>query len=499
MLRDLFSLPPAGHPVAAAAARPSALSDAAATALAAAVGAEHVHTDDASRAGHANGMSYLDLVARGSDDAVPVPDAVVAPADEEQIAAVLSAAAEHDVAVVPFGGGTSVVGGVNAVRGSHAAAIALDVGRVDRLVAVDPISRTVTLEAGLTGPRADELLAEHGFTLGHVPQSFERATIGGYAATRSAGHLSTGWGRFDELVERVRAVTPSGVLDVGRAPGSAAGPDLRQLLLGSEGTFGVITQVTVRVRPLPERRLHQGWRVADFGTGVELLRRLAQDGPVPDLARLSDETETALGVATAGSSSEDAGGCLMYVGWEGAEADVAMRSGPANEVLSAAGAEPLGEAAAAAWHAGRFRGPRLRDELLELGVLIETLETATTWTGLTALHEGVGGALRDALDGAAPVVACHLSHLYPAGASLYFTVVARRDDGDPVGQWTAAKRAAGDAIAARGGTITHHHAVGVDHAPWMAAEVGELGLEALRAVKQRLDPAGIMNPGKLIP
>ena len=257
------------------------------------------------------------------------------------------------------------------------------------------MSRVATIEAGVTGPRADELLASHGFTIGHVPQSFERATIGGYAATRSAGHLSTGWGRFDEIVERVRAVTPSGVIDVGRAPGSAAGPDLKQLLLGSEGTFGVITSVTVRVRPLPEKVLHEGWRVADFATGVDLLRRLAQDGPVPDLARLSDETETALGVATAGSQPSS-GGCLMYVGWEGSVSDVALRSGPARELLTAEGAESLGEEAAAAWHEGRFRGPRLRDELMEFGLLIETLETATDWSSLLDLHAGVGEALRGA-------------------------------------------------------------------------------------------------------
>jgi alkyldihydroxyacetonephosphate synthase len=483
---------------------PSRLTPGAAEALQAVVGVEHVVVEDAARAAHANGMSYLDLVRRSA--APPAaPDAVVLPAGHDEVGAILRACSEHGVAVVPFGGGTSVVGGVAPQRGDFAAVVALDLRRLDALVEVDPISWTATLQAGVTGPRAEELLAEHGFTLGHVPQSFERATIGGYAATRSSGQLSTGWGRFDALVERVRAATPAGDLDLGRAPGTAAGPDLRQLVLGSEGAFGVITSVTVRVRPIPEVRRHEGWRVADLATGVGALRTLAQRGPKPDLARLSDETETAMGVATNGAhppGTDEAGGCLLLVGWEGVEADVAYRAEAATEILRAAGATPLGEEAAESWRHGRFRAPRLRDELLGAGMLIETLETATTWRDLEALHAQVGETLRTALDGASPIVACHVSHLYAAGASLYFTVLARRDGEDPVGQWSAAKAAVMETLTSKSrppATLTHHHAVGADHAPWLAAEVGELGVEVLRAVKARLDPAGVLNPGKLLP
>lgn len=477
---------------------PGSLSDAARAALQGAVGPEQVRTDDDARAAHANGMSYLDLVRRrAATNPLAAPDAVVAPADEAQVAAVLAACAAHDLAVVPFGGGTSVVGGVTPATGSHAGVIALDLARLDELVEVDPVSRTATLQAGLTGPRAEALLAPHGLTIGHVPQSFERATIGGYAATRSAGQLSTGWGRFDALVERLRAVTPAGTLELGRAPGSAAGPDLRQVLLGSEGALGVITEVTVRVRPIPELRRHEGWRVAAFADGVALLRRLAQDGPRPDLLRLSDETETALGVATAGEEGGD--GCLLLVGWEGAAGDVAHRADATAALLADAGAVALGEGAAEAWRHGRFRAPRLRDELLGAGMLVETLETAVRWRDLDAVHRDVGDALRGALDGATPVVACHVSHVYPAGASLYFSVLARRDDEDPISQWQAAKRAACDVIAGAGATITHHHAVGADHAPWMPAEIGDVGVALLAAVKAQLDPAGILNPGKLLP
>jgi alkyldihydroxyacetonephosphate synthase len=479
-------------------AGPSALADGpAAAALAEAVGAEHVVLDGPARAAHANGMSYLDLVRRSAQPPA-LPDAVVVPADHGEIGAVLRACSAHGVAVVPFGGGTSVVGGVAPRRGGHAAVIALDLRRLDRLVELDDVSWTATLQAGVTGPRAEELLAERGFTLGHVPQSFERATIGGYAATRSAGQLSTGWGRFDALVERVRMVTPAGDLDLGRAPGSAAGPDLRQLALGSEGALGVITEVTVRVRPVPEVRRHEGWRVEDLGAGVEILRTLAQRGPRPDLARLSDEVETALGVAT-GGGSDGSGGCLLLVGWEGFADDVEHRAAAATAILEDAGAVRLGPDAAESWRHGRFRAPRLRDELLGAGLLVETLETATTWRELQALHARVGETLRGALDGASPVVACHVSHLYAAGASLYFTVLARRDGEDPVGQWTQAKAAVMDALAGGHATLTHHHAIGADHAPWLAAEDGELGVAVLRAVKHRLDPAGVMNPGKLLP
>ncbi|HEU4976122.1 MAG TPA: FAD-binding oxidoreductase [Baekduia sp.] len=488
----------AGAPAEAVPVAPPALSAEALAALRGAVGAEHVRIDPEARARHANGMSYLDLVRRGHG-APPPPDAVVLPASAGEVRAVLQACTAHRVAVVPFGGGTSVVGGVAPERGPFSAVVALDLRRLDRLVELDDVSWTATLEAGLTGPRAEELLAERGFALGHVPQSFERATIGGFAATRSAGQLSTGWGRFDALVERLHAVTPAGDLRLGRAPGTAAGPDLRQLLLGSEGAFGVITEVTVRVRPLPELRRHEGWRVPDLATGLSALRALVQRGPAPDLARLSDEVETAMGVATAGEGEAVGGGCLLLCGWEGAADDVARRADAAAALLRDAGAAPLGEPAAAAWRHGRFRAPRLRDELLPAGMLVETLETATTWRDLAGLHAEVGRRLAAALEGSSPLVSCHVSHLYRSGASLYFTVLARRDDADPAGQWQRAKAAALEAITAAGATVTHHHAVGADHAPWLAAEVGDLGVEVLRAVKARLDPAGILNPGKLLP
>ncbi len=477
---------------------PSRLPAAARGALASAVGGGQVHDDRAARLRCAGGKSTTDLLRRRAGDA-GAPDAVVTPGSHEEVLAVLAAASEHRVAVVPFGGGTSVTGGVEPVRGEFAAVIALDLRRLDALTRLDTESLTATLQAGLRGPEAEELLGRHGLTLGHLPQSFEHATIGGFAATRSAGQASAGYGRFDDMVLAIRAATPRGTFEAGGlAPASAAGPDLRQLLLGSEGTLGVITEVTVRVRPRPETVLDEAWSFAGFGSGVAALRAISQSGgSMPATVRLNDETETAILGLTGGPQIA---GCLAITSYEGTAAEVEARQRAAARVLAGHGGAPLGPGPVAAWRESRFAAPRLRDALLDAGVLAETLETATRWANLAGLHAAVSAALAGSLTaaGTPPVLTCHVSHIYPSGASLYYTVVAAQA-GDPVRQWSAAKSAAGDAIMSHGGTITHHHAVGTDHLPWMRAEIGDLGAEVLRAVKAVLDPAGVLNPGKLIP
>ncbi len=478
---------------------PSRLPAAARQALAAAAGADQVHEDRAARLRRAGGKSTTDLLRRRAGDAAGAPDAVVTPGSHEQVVAVLAAASAHRVAVVPFGGGTSVTGGVEPVRGVFGAVIALDLRRLDRLTRLDPESLTATLQAGLRGPEAEELLGRHGLTLGHLPQSFEHATIGGFAATRSAGQASAGYGRFDDMVLAITAATPRGTLEAGGlAPASAAGPDLRQLLLGSEGTLGVITEVTVRVRRQPETVLDEAWSFADFGSGVAALRALSQSGEsLPSVVRLNDQTETAILGLTGGPEIT---GCLAVTSYEGTAAAVGPRQRAAARLLAGHGGAPLGPGSVAAWRESRFAAPRRRDALLDAGVLAETLETATSWANLAGLYAAVTAALTGSLTaaGTPPVVMCHVSHVYPSGASLYYTVVAA-EAADPIGQWRAAKSAASDAIMSNGGTITHHHAVGTDHLPWMRAEIGDLGAEVLRAVKAVLDPAGVLNPGKLIP
>lgn len=469
--------------------------------LAALVGAEHVSTDDIDRLRHAGGKSTLDLLRRRDTRPQDAPDAIVAPADHDAVLAVLRYCSAHGIAVVPFGGGTSVVGGVDPVRGRFPTVIALDLRRLDTLTDVDPVSGTATLGAGLTGPQAEKLLAGHGLSLGHFPQSFEFATIGGFAATRSSGQASAGYGRFDDMVQRLVVATPQGTLDLGRAPASAAGPDLRELFVGSEGTLGVITSVTVRVHPIPETTAYQAWSFPDFATGAAALRTVVQTGAAPTVLRLSDEAETGLNLARSSDiGGAPVSGCLAVTTFEGTAAHVAARSAEASELLSAAGGTALGTAPAEQWEHGRFAAPYLRDALLDVGVLCETLETATSWSNLANLKAKVTAALSDSLtaQGTPALVMCHISHTYPTGASLYFTVVAKQLE-DPIAQWRVAKTAAGDAIMAAGATITHHHAVGADHRPWMGAEVGDLGVQVLRAVKHELDPAGVLNPGKLVP
>lgn len=470
-----------------------------ADALAGVVGAAHVITTPEARLGHAGGMSYLDLIGPREP-----PDAVVLPASTDEVVRMLRACARHDVAVVPYGGGTSVVGGVDTRRGRHAAVIACDLALLDH-AEVDPVSLTATLGAGLTGPDAERLLAARGLTCGHVPQSFERASIGGFAATGSAGQTSNGYGRFADLVLGARLATPVGELAPRPVPGSAAGPDLRRLVLGSEGAFGIITEVTVRVRPMPAHRRYEAWAMPSFAAGADAIRSLAQADALPDVARLSDATETSASLALSGSSLGRwyarlrglAEPCLLVLGWEGRSVLTAARRYLAVRAMWRARAVYLGTAAGRAWERHRFSGPRQRDALLAAGALVETLETAGTWSALPGLYRSARAALAEALPGA--VVGVHLSHAYPTGASVYVTVLGRRDPADPVRQWREAKRAATEAILAAGGTLTHHHAVGLTHRPWLADEVGQLGVDVLRAVKDSLDPHGICNPGKLVP
>ena len=465
------------------------------------LGADHVRTDHETRVRHTRGKSTLDLLRMRQGDGADAPDAVALPADHAEVSAVVAWCGEHSVALVPFGGGTSVVGGLAARRDGLAGVLAVDLRRLDRLVSVDAVSGTAVLEAGVLGPRAEGLLAEHGLTLGHFPQSFEYASIGGFAATRSSGQASSGYGRFDQLVVGLTVATPIGTLELGSSPANAAGPDLRELVLGSEGAFGVITSVTVRVRPLPETKSYATWRFETFGEGVAALRDLAQSGTRPTVIRLSDENETALNLADPGQvGNAGTAGCLVVTGFEGDPDTVPVTRAAVTARLTALGGTPLGDQDGEAWATGRFKGPYLRDAMLDLGVLVETLETATFWSNLPRLYAAVTDALTTALntDAGGPVVLCHISHVYETGASLYFTVAARQD-GDGLAQWSAAKAAASDAIVATGATITHHHAVGRDHKPWLAEEIGPVGVEMLRAVKARLDPHGVLNPGILVP
>nr|WP_261862028.1 FAD-binding oxidoreductase [Mycobacterium marinum] len=482
--------------------RPCALSQSDQDALAKIVGPEYMRTADRDRLLRAGGKSTPDMLRRKDTGIQDAPDAVLLPGDDQAVAEILRYCSDQGIAIIPFGGGTNVTGGLDPNRGQFSAVISLDLRRFNELHSLDEVSGIAELGAGVTGPDAERLLGERGFSLGHFPQSFEYATIGGFAATRSSGQDSAGYGRFNDMIIGLRMVTPAGVLDLGRVAASAAGPDLRQLAIGSEGVFGVITKVRLRVHPVPETTRYEAWSFPDFSTGVAALRAITQTGTGPTVVRLSDEAETGINLATHESIGENqvTGGCLGLTLFEGTKEHTESRHAETRASLEAHGGKSLGEGPAQSWEHGRFSAPYLRDSLLAAGALCETLETATDWSNIAALKAAVTEALTTSLaeSGTPALVMCHVSHVYPTGASLYFTVVAGQR-GNPIEQWMAAKKAASDAMMATGATITHHHAVGADHRPWMRDEVGDLGVQLLRAVKATLDPAGILNPGKLIP
>jgi alkyldihydroxyacetonephosphate synthase len=494
---------------------PTRLSDQLRDSLSGILRAGSLRSDHFQRVRHAAGKGYPDLVRLRAGEPDAAPDAVLYPASEDELSAVLAACQKSAVAVVPFGGGTSVVGGVEPLRGDHEAVVALDLGHMAQLGKLDSDSRTVTAGAGMRVIALEQSLMARGFTLGHFPQSYEYVSLGGCAATRSAGQSSTGYGRFEDMIEGLSLIAPTGALTLPAFPASAAGPDLRQLVIGSEGTLGVISELCLRVRARPEHEHYEGVFFEDFHGGCEALRELSQERVAPAVARLSDPAETAMSLLLAGASGaveQKLGtaylalrgyskGALAIFGFHGSSSEIAVRRRHAQRVARRHGGLKVGGAPGRAWAAQRFAAPYLRDELLTHGVMVETLETATHWSNLDRLHREVSATIARELEGMGTpgLVMCHASHLYETGASLYFTFLARQREGAEIEQWTALKRAASQAVKDAGGTITHHHAVGRDHIPWMVSEVGERGVQALRAVKDELDPAGIMNPGKLLP
>lgn len=468
-------------------------------------------TDPRARVAHTYGKSYRDLIRLRRGELPNPPDAVVYPATEDQIARVLAFCAQNNCALIPFGGGTSVVGGVEP-RDARVT-LALDLARLNRVIALDEISQTATIEAGILGPALERELNARGFTLGHLPQSFEFSTLGGWIATRGAGLLSTRYGKIEALTQSVRVVTPRGGIETRETPATATGSSLLQLLIGSEGVLGVITRATMRIRKLPKIKDARAWLFRNFAEGVGALRALLQSDNVPAIVRLSDEAEThsffalrekARGwkavleqiglnlIAARGYSFEQ--GALLLLGFE----DDAAGARAARSLCNARGAFDLGRGVAEAWLRDRYETPYLRDELMDRGILVDTLETATTWSNLEKLHKTLAAVIADATaqTGSRALVMTHVSHGYRDGASLYVTFLAKMARGKEIAQWEMIKRAATDCIVANGGTVSHHHGVGYEHAAWMNRENGALGMDALRAVKNALDPNDVMSPGK---
>ena len=491
--------------------------------------------DPHERASHAYGKSYRDLIRafRGRFD--HAPDLVAHPRDEDDVRALLDWCADAGAAAIPFGGGTSVVGGVEAAVGaSYAGAVAIDMRRLDRVLEVDAVSRAALIEAGASGPALEDGLRAQGLSLRFYPQSFEASTLGGWIATRAAGHFATLHTHIDDLVESVRAITPVGPWESRRLPGSGAGPGPDRLLLGSEGTLGVITRAWVRVQARPRWRASAGVRFASFAAGAGAVRELAQSGLWPSNCRLLDPGEARI----TGAASD---GALLVLGFESAHhpldawidraleccgdhggevADAPRRSGPPAEGdgrSGEAGAAPPGSprlaegparpdggerssAGADRWRSAFVQAPYLRDTMVAAGIISETFETAVTWDRLERFVEEVCARAAIALETecGAGTVTCRLTHAYPDGAAPYFTVLAPARRGSELEQWAAVKEAASEAITDCGGTITHHHAVGREHRPWYDRQRPDPFAAALRAAKRTVDPAGVLNPGVLV-
>jgi alkyldihydroxyacetonephosphate synthase len=437
------------------------------------------------RASHAYGKAYRDIVRafRGRID--NPPDVVARPREEADVERLLDWCASAGAAAIPFGGGTSVVGGVEP-RGLGAA-VSIDMRSLDRVLEVDATSRAALIQAGATGPRLEDQLREHGLTLRHFPQSFEYSTLGGWIATRAGGHFATLFTHIDDLVESVRAITPSGAWESRRLPGSGAGPSPDRMLIGSEGILGVITQAWVRVQAQPVHREGASVLFDSFEAGSAAVRALAQSGLWPSNCRLLDPGEAAL------TGAAPDGKALLVLGFESADHPLDAWIGRALECCADHGgsAERKG-AGAGAWRNAFLQAPYLRDTLIAGGIVSETFETAITWERLPDFVRTV----RDSIPAAR--VTCRLTHAYPDGAAPYFTVLAPARRGSELEQWDAIKSAAGEAIVGAGGTITHHHAVGRDHRPWYDLQRPEPFAAALRAAKRALDPCSIMNPGVLI-
>jgi alkyldihydroxyacetonephosphate synthase len=464
--------------------------------------------DDAhARASHAWGRSYADVLRGFRGNFEHAPDLVARPREERELEAVLEWCERAGAAAIPYGGGTSVVGGVEARVGARfQACTTIDLGALDRVLEVDCLSRAARIQAGARGPVLESQLAEHGLTLRHFPQSFELSTLGGWIATRAGGHFATLWTHIEDLLESVRAVTPRGVWESRRLPGSGAGVSPDRMLAGSEGILGVITEAWVRVQPKPTHRAQTAVRFDGFMRGAQCVQELSQTGLHPSNCRLIDPLEAQTTLAGDGAAA------VLVLGFESTDHEVGSQMDRALEICGSHGgsweAVRAGGAqgASSSWREAFLRAPYLRDLLVAMGIFSETFETAITWERFPALHERVIAAATDAAIASsagatvrgAPRVSCRFTHIYPDGPAPYFTVLAPARDGEEIEQWRELKQAISDAVLAEGATITHHHAVGREHRPWYDEQRPEPFAAALRAAKAAVDPSGIMNPGVLV-
>lgn len=481
---------------------------------------DQIRSDRSTRLLHGYGKSYRDLLRAFAGKVDRAPDLVLYPGSQEEVEAIVSAASASGVKLIAFGGGTNIVGGVEVTPATRGTVATVSLRRMNRVLGIDESSLIATIEAGALGPELEASLNAAGYTLGHFPDSFEFSTLGGWLATRSAGMQSDRWGKIEDMVVSLTLVTPSGTLRTPTTPKASTGPDLNQVVVGSEGILGIITEATMRIHPLQGSE-YRSLLVPDFASGVALIRRCLREDALPSTMRLSCPEETQLGIAmkarpsagkavlqrigetwlkaTKGIRMEKA--CAIIVGFEGDQKRITEQRKRVLALTREHGGIDLGTSAGERWFAGKFDYPYLRDALMVRGGMVDVTETSTLWSGVLPLYESMKRTLHDRLrEGEFPgYVGCHLSHSYASGACLYFTFAARREPGNELNQYLAVKRAAVETLLASGAALSHHHAIGYEHLPWIGSALGGTGLRALRGLKEALDPDGLCNPGKLIP
>jgi len=467
---------------------------------------------------HAYGKGFRDLFRMRRGMAENAPDLVLYPESEHDVLMTLRAAARHDVVVIPFGGGSNIAGCLERSE-RRRMAVSLDMRRIRRVLEVDTESFTARIEAGAFGPDLEEQLNGYGLTLGHFPDSFLHSTLGGWIATRSAGMQSDKYGKIEDMVIALRMVTPMGVLATRTVPKSSNGIDVNHLCIGSEGTLGVITEATMRVHPRPESRRTHGYLFPEFEAGIEAMHECVRKECVPSMLRLSDPDKTALSLAFKPPSSRlsqaatkimkgylrakgfDSRACLMLTTFEGTRAGAVRQHSQVNEIYRRFGAVDLGSGSGKSFESTKYDFPHIRDFLLDRGITSDVSETSTVWRNIVPLYHATTASLRAAIQesGVRPWVGCHISHTYRSGASLYLTFACRQQDGHEMQQYLDAKRAVQQSFIDRGATLSHHHAVGTEHLPWLTDDISPVGVMAVAAIKGGLDPDNIMNPGRLRP
>jgi alkyldihydroxyacetonephosphate synthase len=486
-------------------------------ALAARLDADRITDSEDQRLLHSYGKSYPDLFHVRKGIVRRPPDLVVFPESHLEVEAIVALAHLHRVCLIPFGGGTNIVGGVNPADADRMV-VTLDMARMNRLLSLDPESNIAVIEAGALGPTLERDLQARGFSLGHYPDSFEYSTLGGWLATRSAGMQSDAYGKIEQMLVSVKLVTPAGTLTTRPAPASSAGPDLNHIVTGSEGVLGVITEAAMRVHRNPAATDYRGVLFRSFEDGLTAIHDLVQSDRSPSLVRLQDGAETELAAKmkppTRGFARVMHAGVrrllnvrgyqypsIMIVGLEGDAPHVAALGKDVRRILKRHGGIDLGHAVAALWQKDKFNVPYLRDYVMDRGIMCDVAETAVTWNRVLSLYKTVCAVMNEQFrrDGSAGFIGCHVSHTYKTGACLYFTYACPQKEGAELEQYYRYKKLVTETFLANDATLTHHHAVGREHRPWMEQEVSATGVAALKALKAALDPAGIMNPAKLIP